>query len=304
MWRCHKGVHSALFLTVLLLLSAICHAEPVGLFSRVDGRVDILRVGAAAALPVGIGNTVSMGDIVRTKSDGKAEIRFKDDTSIRLAPGSRVRIDEYTFNPDNSRKGGALSLFRGKVRALVTKTTGKIVPIAAGTSTFNIQTPTTIAGVRGSDVFTFHERGVTGVLFREGYGFVYNITMPGRIVNIRAGQATFVLRPDALPLAPRRATDVELMRHIKDTTLAEKAEEPKEGEKPEARPVDIASGAAAIETLSAEESFAHPIPAEVVPVPGVAVGVSGGTETSTLVPITETHSEMLTTPVTVNVRFP
>lgn len=218
---------------LLFLFPTPSFADVVGSFSKIEGRVDILKEGAPTTVPVKVNDNVSMGDIVRTKSDGKAEITFKDDTTVRLAPETRMKIDEYVFNPDNSRKTGALGLFRGKVRAVVSKTKGGIIPVGISTSSFNINTPTAIAGVKGTDFFVFYDKGMTGVIFKEGSGFVANPNMPDKTVHINAGQITFVAAPNAPPLTPRPASNIEMAQHSKDTTPAEKPKEKKEeGQRP------------------------------------------------------------------------
>ncbi len=216
---CNKKAIPMLFILSLLLFPAVSFAEYVGSFSRIEGRVDLLRAGATAVVRARQGDGVSNGDIIRTKSDGRAEILFKDDTTVTVAPESRLKIDEYTFNPDNSRNKGILSLLRGKLRAAVSKVKAGLIPVSIGASTFNINTPTTVAGVRGTVLFVFYERGITGVVFKEGSGFVYNQNIPERIVNVSEGQATFILRDDAPPLPPRPATDAEMSQHIIDTTI-------------------------------------------------------------------------------------
>ncbi|MBI5750512.1 MAG: FecR domain-containing protein [Nitrospinae bacterium] len=226
----NKFLPKIIIISILLtwLFPIFSFAEMVGAFSKVEGRVDILKAGATAASPVKTGDDAAMGDIVRTKSDGKAEITFKDDTTIRLAPETRMKLDEYVFNPDNSRSKGVLGLFRGKVRAVVSKARGGIIPVGFGESTFNINTPTAIAGVRGTDFFVFFDKGITGVIFREGQGFVVNPNVPERIVNVSAGQVTFVVQFDAPPSPPRLATGIELAVHTKDTEVKEKPKEMKE----------------------------------------------------------------------------
>ena len=228
-----KSVKSAFYYCLLLTayflsVSLPAFADTVGFFSKAEGRVDILKEGDTKAVPVNLNDNVSMGDIVRTKSDGTAELTFKDDTTVRIASETRLKIDEYTFNPDNSRNKGALGLFRGKVRAVVSKTKG-IIPVAIGASTFNINTPTAIAGVKGTDFFVFYDRGITGVIFKEGQGFVVNPNMPEQVVNVNAGQITFI-KIDAPPLPPRPASNIEMTQHTKDTAPAEKPKEKKEEE--------------------------------------------------------------------------
>ncbi len=273
-----------LLISILLIAPALSYAGVVGSFSRVEGRVDMLKVGADAAAPVKTGDSVSMGDIVRTKSDGKAEIAFKDDTVLRLAPETRMKIDEYTFNPDNSRNKGILSLLRGKLRAVVKLAEG-IIPVAAtGATTFSIQTPTTVAGVRGTDFMVFYEKGITGVVFSKGHGFVYNLNITERMVNISAGQATFVLRPDVAPQPPRPATGAEVIRHLKDTNPDEKTEEKED----------------APETLTGGEAISEYTALAVIMETLTAGTLIPGTGMTNLRPVTETP----TSPVTVNVVFP
>lgn len=194
-------------------------AGSVGYFSKLDGKADITRAGSSTAVPVHSGDKVFVGDVVRTKAGSKAELTFNDKTVVRLAPESRVKVDEYLFNPDGGRQKASLYLFRGKVRGVVSSFKKKVIPVSLNESTFNIQTPTAIAGVRGTDLFVFYLRGTTGVVFSEGLGFVYNPRVPGQVVDIRAGQSTFILNPEAPPLPPKRALNIEFLRHSSDTTI-------------------------------------------------------------------------------------
>lgn len=194
-------------------------ASDVGYFSKLDGKADITRAGSSTAVPVHGGDKVFVGDVVRTKAGSKAELTFNDKTVVRLAPESRVKVDEYLFNPDGGRQKASLYLFRGKVRGVVSSFKKKVIPVSLNDSTFNIQTPTAIAGVRGTDLFVFYLRGTTGVVFSEGLGFVYNPRVPGQVVDIRAGQSTFILNPEAPPLPPKRALNIEFLRHSSDTTI-------------------------------------------------------------------------------------
>jgi hypothetical protein len=217
--------HSRAFITivaVLFLIPAVALAVPVGTFTKVEGNVDILRPREVAPAPVRVGDPVSMGDAVRTKRNAKAEIQFRDESVIQLAPETRIAIDEYTFRGD-AREKSLLSLFRGKIRAIVSHIKAVVVPVSGTESGFSVKTPTAIAGVKGSDIVVYHERGVSGVIFRRGFGFVYNPAMPDRVVQLRAGQATFVLGKGQQPLRPRPVSDSFVAPHIRDVTITEGA---------------------------------------------------------------------------------
>ncbi|MBI5971369.1 MAG: FecR domain-containing protein, partial [Deltaproteobacteria bacterium] len=196
-------------------------AQPeVGAFTKVEGRVDVLRDGAQAAATVKTGDAVYLGDIVRTKTGGRAEITFKDQSVLSIAPGSRLKIDQYVLNNDNTRKKAEVSLFRGKIRAVVTKAKEEVIPVSSiSGSTFNINTPTAVAGIRGTDIFVFYNNGVTGVVFASGHGFVYNANAPGQVVNVSAGFATLITSHDAPPTKPRPASAREIRQLINDTAI-------------------------------------------------------------------------------------
>jgi len=286
---CNKKTVSVLFLLLsLLLFPAVSFAEYVGSFSRIEGRVDLLRAGATAVVPARQGDGVSTGDIIRTKSDGRAEILFKDDTTVTVAPETRLKIDEYTFNPDNSRNKGMLSLLRGKLRAAVSKVKTGLIPVSMGSSTFSVNTPTTVAGVRGTVFFVFFDKGITGVIFKEGNGFVYNQNMPDKIVNVSAGQATFILTDNTPPLPPRAATDAEMSQHIIDTTIKDTDTPPTDNGdtatmQTETTPVDTADTMATLGQTIGEDTSAPKT---------AATGVDQGPPPPVL-PITETNTETL-----------
>lgn len=191
-------------------------AEPVGVFLRVEGNVDVLHLSDTAAVPVRAGDPVFMSDAVRTKRDGKAEIQFKDETALQLAPETRILIDEYTYQ-GNTRQRGFLSLLRGKVRAIVSKVKAAVIPVAQSDSNFMIKTPTAIAGVKGTDLIVSFDRGITAVFFLDGNGFVFNPSLPKLVIPIRRGQGTFVMGGDRAPLSARNLPAAFVAPYVKET---------------------------------------------------------------------------------------
>jgi len=109
-----------------------------------------------------------------------------------------------------------IGLLRGKVRAIVSKLRVVATPVLQTDANFNIKTPTAIAGVKGTDLIVYYERGVTGVIFIEGEGFVYNPSKPGRVVNLRGGQVSFVLSADEAPQDAQPVSESFIAPHLKD----------------------------------------------------------------------------------------
>lgn len=175
--------------------AAASYAGGVGSFTAVDGRVDLLKPGQTRAEAVKKGDTVTPGDIVRTKSNSQAEIVFEDGAVLRISESSRMEIKDYLMAEDGKRKNGIMRLLRGKIRATVPKALGRIIPITKGPATFEVETPTAVAGVRGTDFFVSFDRGTTGVFVLEGTVETRNRIHSEEAVMVNAGYFSLV-RPD------------------------------------------------------------------------------------------------------------
>ena len=190
-------------LSILFIYSS-AYADEIGRFTAVEGRVDILKSGEDRAASVIKGDVVSNGDIIRTKSLSKAEIKFADKTILRLAENTRVEIKEYILDGFGLRSNSIVNIQRGQIRAIVSK--------AIGTPNFFVNTPNASASVKGSDVFVFYQKSATGVLVKEGDFTVINNAFPDQPVDVSEGFMSIV-PPDQPPQKPRPYLDVERKRH-------------------------------------------------------------------------------------------
>lgn len=211
--------YSFLLLAFCLMLNSVSPAEgmeAVGSFTHVAGKVDVLR-GGAPAIAVKKGDPVFVKDIVRTKSDSKAEILFIDGNLLRLAQRTRIDISEYIT--DGAQTKEIIKLPRGKVEALVEKKLAQRISVSKEANKFEIHTPNAVAGVRGTDYFVFHSRNLTGILVKDGTVYVFNPEFPEIIVPVNAGSFTSV-SAKAPPEAPRPATEAEMLGAEKDASTA------------------------------------------------------------------------------------
>jgi hypothetical protein len=141
----------ALLWTILVVLSfqvgSLTHAqaEVVGRLTLVEGQVDILRGGQLPATPVKVDDGVQPGDVLRTKSLSKAQITFIDNSTLSIAPESRVGIEAYMFDSAQNKRNAVLQLFQGLAHAVVNKVLTSAEP------DFVIKTHTAIMGIRGTE---------------------------------------------------------------------------------------------------------------------------------------------------------
>lgn len=171
-----------------VLAPAIALSQVVGMITKTEGRVDILRAGQSAAEAVKLEDTVSIGDILRTKSDGSAEITFIDKSVMTVGPRSRLGVDEYLFKPDEGKRSASLKLFRGKAGFNIWKAN-----FPAEGNKFEMKTRTAIAGVRGTEGILY-TNGVERVYVKEGKIEFSNplgsvMVTAGRVGEILSGMA-------------------------------------------------------------------------------------------------------------------
>ncbi|MFA5146743.1 MAG: FecR family protein [Candidatus Omnitrophota bacterium] len=194
----------SLALSVFFASSGISYpqAEPgIGTVTSVEGAADILRPGAAEAVFLKENDTVSLKDRIRTKSYSKVKVTFRDNSVIKLAPNSCVIVDEYLIGANDKRELARLSLTRGTIEAVVSKT--------GRPDTFLIATPNALGRVKGSDIFVSYQAGRTGVLVKEGLISLLNQALPETKVDVGKGNSSMVVFKDA-PQEPRPSLDAEM----------------------------------------------------------------------------------------------
>ena len=180
--------------------------EAVGKFTIVQGRVDVLREGNLPAIPAEKSGPVFVKDIIRTKSDSRAEVTFRDGNILRIDQRSRVDISEYFMEEGKSK--GVVRLARGKVEAVVEKSVVQRISVSPEANRFEIHTPNAVAGVRGTDIYAFYFNNISVFLTSDGMAYVYNRDTPGVVTVLPAGYMTTVLGSN-LPLLPTLATGAD-----------------------------------------------------------------------------------------------
>lgn len=127
-------------------------ADQAGKAALVQGRVEALRDGKWRAM--WSEDPIFVGDRIRTFADGRVQLRFVDDSQVRLAANSQLEITQYMFK--STERLGVLRLWTGKLRAVVTK------KLASSKSDYRFVTPTAVAGVRGTDLGLAYEEPEPG----------------------------------------------------------------------------------------------------------------------------------------------
>jgi hypothetical protein len=194
------------------LIMALALASPgglqaavVGKIIQVEGHVDLLKQGKMPTVPAKVDQELEQGDVIRTKSNSKAQVRFVDDTTLTLAPGTRVAIDQYLYDAEKKERQGVLQVFRGMVEAVVTKL------VKAEKPDLIMKTHTAVMGVRGTKWFAVLDPTDTDVYNEEGKLEIRNI-LPEIVGEVVLGKMRHTrIGVDVPPTVPMTFTSDELL---------------------------------------------------------------------------------------------
>jgi len=172
-------------LLVTLLISAAAHAAAVGRFTLVEGQVEVLKHGQVPAAAAKLNDGVETGDVIRTKSKAKAQVKFVDDSFLTMAPDSRIAVADFTYDAASGERRAVLRFFKGVMHTLVTRVQQMQQP------DFLMETHTAVLGVRGTENFT--------VMLPNG-------TWTGLISGLMEGRPTNPQFPETVLLHPMEFT--------------------------------------------------------------------------------------------------
>jgi len=128
------------------LLSTLIYANDIGDITEHNGSSGIVRE-TGETLVGGIGEDVFFKDSIET-AQGRMNIKFIDDTNLKLTEHTEVVIDEYYFDPDPSKSKMTMKFVSGTARF----TTGRLGLVPK--ENIVITTPTATIGVRGTSFTT------------------------------------------------------------------------------------------------------------------------------------------------------
>jgi hypothetical protein len=196
------GLLSALF----FCLATSVQAQEIGIVAAMEPPAEVGRADNWFA--ASLGTPIQQRDTLRTGKGGRLRVIFADDSVVSLAAGSELLVDESAYEGTGGRVRSTMELLRGKVRSLVSE---------HGGGSFELGTPTAVAGVRGTDFVIVYDEAsassdVVGVSGAIGVRSKLGVVAPE--VTLQAQYITRVQR-GKLPTKPERLDD-ELFRQYLD----------------------------------------------------------------------------------------
>jgi hypothetical protein len=165
------------------------------------GSVTVVRASTETEIALASGDNLAAGDVVRTGAQSSTTLRFVDGARVLVRPDSELKIERLA----QSRAGASttLRLQRGSADSVVPPAQGASAP-----SRYEMRTPHTNLGVRGTEFRTTAEGGATRLEVLEGRVGA----RAGTVVRAESlvgagfgavGAAAGMTAPRALPAAPQ-----------------------------------------------------------------------------------------------------
>ena len=169
-------------------------AEMKGIIVSLSGTVRLYKKGAEDWKEPKLNQAVSEGDKLQTEEDARVQITLSNGNNIALQPYTEMTFDILRYDSTSGNYENTLAITKGRLSAVVERTTKQL--------TFQVKTPTSVCGVRGTFVEVVVtppaqaagpqvEQPTTQVFFEGGSGYITS-ALTGQTQEIGAGQNTVV----------------------------------------------------------------------------------------------------------------
>jgi hypothetical protein len=136
----------AVFIMVVGLACTAFAAEEIRTAKVIDIEGDVeIKMADGSQMPAEIGMVITQGDIVKTKGDSWALVKLEgiETATVEIDENAEVLLSQLTMDEDAGTQQTLLDLAIGKVLIKAEK-------VQDENSKFQVKTPTSIVGVRGT----------------------------------------------------------------------------------------------------------------------------------------------------------
>ena len=208
-----------LVLVAILSLSAGSAIADIGKITTHEGSGEVIRKDGGR-LVASLSLVIHSYDDVRT-GNGRIEITFDDDSTVKMSPNSKLVIDEFVFDPNPKKSKMAFKVAAGTARFA----TGKLGLVDK--NKIKIRTPTATIGIRGTDfTTTVDEIGRSlVVLLPDADGVVGEVVVESLVDSVVLSQAFEATMVSTAETAPTEPVILEMDNRLMSELFIEEAEE-------------------------------------------------------------------------------
>lgn len=152
-----RSICTALVLSLALAVPAA--AQDIGKVASIQPNMTGTPPGGSARA-LALGAAVHENEVIEANASGRGQLLFRDETTLMVAPNSRLVLDEFVYAPGGGDGKLAISLTRGALRMIGGQATRQQDGL--------IVTPAATVGIRGSSVLVSVDGKRTSAIFLMG----------------------------------------------------------------------------------------------------------------------------------------
>ena len=89
-------------------------STPIGVAqTATQGPVTVIHAGTTTPVPLDPGDTIGINDTIQTGPGAKASILFDDNTEFTLGENTKLKVDDYVYDPDGTANRASYSFLEG-----------------------------------------------------------------------------------------------------------------------------------------------------------------------------------------------
>lgn len=186
-----------------LLAALPAAAEEAGMVAGVSGAPTVTRAGTTQ--PLKRGDAIAVGDRISTDATARVKVLMRDDSVLSIGSGTEIVIDQLLL--DGTRTG-RLRVLVGRFKLAIAAWFG------GGASDYEIETPTAVAGVRGTVLWG--DTSLDAICALQGTVAVRTVK-GNATATVTAGECvTKMAAGETQPLVPTRE---QLAKYLSEVSL-------------------------------------------------------------------------------------
>ncbi|MFZ5354115.1 MAG: FecR domain-containing protein [Bacillota bacterium] len=128
---------------------------------ELSGEVKVTKSGGEKAVKAFKGMGLTQGDSIKTGNDGSVTLDLNEEKEVKISSNTYIVLSELLESIKSSKDKTTINLLGGKIVVNIKK------KLDTG-STFQVNTPTSVMGVRGTMFYVGYEEGTTDIAVLEG----------------------------------------------------------------------------------------------------------------------------------------
>lgn len=202
--------------------------SPVGSIILVQGRVVIMHADMKKGYQAKKDLPLFKGDTIVTQRRGRIRFRLTDGSILTMGSRTKMVLNRSVYDEKKKSRSSFLSMAIGKARFQVKKLFG------FRRSLFRVKTPTTVAGVRGSDWIMRTTPKLTEVIALEDTKLeVMSVDFPDAKPTLLSDLERTIVEAGALPTEVERVEPETIEQIMKDLVVTPEVVEPEEKIEPQ-----------------------------------------------------------------------